>query len=343
MLRTVKKPSLQDVVKEKGIQEFKQTKRSVRLEKKDGMFEVRPWDPKRGHDWNPLKGYLDKRQLVKEFEKRIDIDLRKKGEGKKLTKAVGAYSRSFFTKWLPKMNLEQIEQLKFRVDAATVLAGFQKAGSDSRPVFSKHFILDDDQRKAVEDDLRGTFAGRSQDTIDRGLDCDPQHQIDRDRSDIVLAKSGTNLRHLDSGKEQMYALERLTGSKETARDITVFLVQDAIGSVNVVVSSQNGFDVQDRGKANTLNCNVTLEEGIYTFEYSSARQITLFADSEGRQVYMSEVDHDFSCFNAELTIRIPEEDVKARRFNKLEVVKASIACVLRPKTGAESPAQIEMI
>jgi hypothetical protein len=337
------KPSLQDVVREKGIQEFKQTKRSVRLEKKNGMFEVRPWDPKRGHDWNPLKGYLDKRQLVKEFEKRIDIDLGKKGEGKKLTKAVGAYSRSFFTKWLPKMNMEQIEQLKFRVDAATVLAGFQKAGSDSRPVFSKKFILDDDQRKAVEGDLRRTFGERCVNNIKEGLGSDPHYKVDGNRTNVTLTKNNMNLRSLDSHDERMIELERLAGNKETARDLTVFLVQDAIGSVNVVVSSQNGFDVQDLGKTNTLNCNVTLERGIYTFEYSSARQITLFADLEGTQVYMSEVDHDFSCFNAELTITIPEEDVKARRFNRLEVVKASIAYVLRPKTGAESPAQIEMI
>ena len=42
MLRTQMKPSLQDVVREKGIQEFKQTKRSVRLEKKTGCLKSGP-------------------------------------------------------------------------------------------------------------------------------------------------------------------------------------------------------------------------------------------------------------------------------------------------------------
>ena len=148
--------SIQEIAKEKGLAPLQHDKRSVRLEESDGQYTI--YTNQKGRDWNPLKGYFDKRLLVKKLEKQIDDVLGKKGEGKKLTKAVGAYNRSFMTKWLPKMNMEQIEQLKSIVDARTALKDFDKQiGTDARPIFSKRFELNQAQRETVEADLKKTF------------------------------------------------------------------------------------------------------------------------------------------------------------------------------------------
>jgi hypothetical protein len=91
--------------------------RSIRMEKKaDGKLEIGTWSAGKGHDWNPLKGYLQKKALVKGLEKRIDEILGEQGAGKALTKEVGAYKRAFFKNSLPKMTDEQVLDLETKVD-----------------------------------------------------------------------------------------------------------------------------------------------------------------------------------------------------------------------------------
>src|SRR4051812_5437778 len=90
-------------------------KHSIRLRKikGDGMLEIFTWDKaKRGHDWDPLDGYRKKRDFVKALEEHIDQKLGCPGAGRKLTKEVGAYNRTFFSKYLPKMNGTQTKELE---------------------------------------------------------------------------------------------------------------------------------------------------------------------------------------------------------------------------------------
>ena len=90
-----KEISLAEVVKALGMNDLKQD-RSIRMRKikGDGMRQVFTWDKaKRGHDWDPCGGYFKKRAFVKALEQHIDETLGLPGQGKILTKAVGAYSR----------------------------------------------------------------------------------------------------------------------------------------------------------------------------------------------------------------------------------------------------------
>jgi hypothetical protein len=112
--------------------------RSIRMEKKaDGKLEIGTWSADKGHDWNPLKGYLEKKELVKKIEEEIDKTLGKKAAGKALTKQVGAYKRTFFKNSLPKLNMEQIEELQSLVEAAKIPKDFESISDGSGVKWTK--------------------------------------------------------------------------------------------------------------------------------------------------------------------------------------------------------------
>ena len=108
----------------------------------------------------------------------------------------------------------------------------------------------------------------------------------------------------------------------------------------MVISQQERFDVQDDNKSNSLKCDVDLVQNDFELKYSSDRSIALFTNGES-QVHMG--DDGSSLYRAHLTIKIPKEDVKARRFDNLKVVQGSITYLMRPKTGDTRPAPVEFI
>ena len=334
--------SLKTVTEGLGLGVPKDPKRSIRMEKKaGGLVEVDPWSKAKGHDWNPLKGYFDKKRFVKALEKDIDKVLGA-GEGKKLTKQVGAYNRTFFSGSLPKMNVKQTEELE-RIVATrrmtpTVPERFEERIDEAGGKFWNGTVeINDLSTTELLNDLKNTFKQRFAEKFES---FHPQFLKDNPRSIITLSNDNETkvLKGLE-GDELERALTRVVPDAQTRRNLTAMLVQDAIGSLDVVFSLQEALSLQDPNENNSLICKVTMENDNIFIAYENNRSLNqlTFVKLEGPQSIPLDKDHSYS--TSSLTISISAADVGQGKVDSLRIVgTASVSVELYPGTpGADSP------
>ena len=278
-------------------------------------FDIRTRTEPEGRDPNPLGSYFEKKRYVKELEQRIDAELGK-GEGKKLTTAVGAYDRTFFSKFLPKLNGQQTQQLYQNFEQARLK---DMAKGNAGKMYAVTIEVDTKFRTAQLDGLKTTLKGRlAEDEVHSGLD--PHFLNANPRPSFIIHFDKDKVVLTDSNAEK--TLAKLAGDKQTGRNLSAILGLDVFHSLNGAVSQQKHLEFGDPAQRNDTTCDVFLHGDQFVIKFMNDRSTDAIVNIEGGVKSNIPLDRGKSNVKSVVLLRIPAADVREGRVGDLDFAEA---------------------